>query len=260
MAPNSEAIVASRSLSLTRSSPTPQKRVSPSAQAAATASTGTSSTRPGTSWVGTTVPVSAEPRTVRSPVSAACPMSAPIRASTSTKPVRPGPAYTFSTTTSDPATTAAATAQKAACEGSPATRWPNGTGRPGCTVTRPGPTDTSMPEAAISSSVWALVGLDSTTVVGPSAESPANSTHPFTCALATGGEYSIPERPPPSIVSGALVEPSTPETAAPMARSGASTRSMGRWRIDASPSSTDPNGSPASRPASSRMPVPELPT
>ena len=98
------------------------------------------------------------------------------------------------------------------------------------------------------------------TVVGPSADSPANRTQPFTWALATGKRYSIPRRPPPSMVSGARSEPSRPDTLAPMRARGSRTRSMGRRRIEASPSSTDRKGSPASSPASSRIPVPELPT
>ena len=44
-----------------------------------------------------------------------------------------------------------------------------------------------------------------------------------------------------------------------MSLSGAATRSIGRWRSDASPVSSLSNGCPASSPISSRIPVPELP-
>ena len=46
---------------------------------------------------------------------------------------------------------------------------------------------------------------------------------------------------------------------APMSLSGAATRSIGRWRSEASPVSSLSNGCPASSPISSRIPVPELP-
>ena len=210
------------------------------------------------------MPVSPTWRTVRSPLPGSWVRSAPIRASTSMKPERAGPEYTLPTTTSDPGTIDAATAQKAAWDGSPATSWSNGAGHPGFTVTLSrGPSVSrtiGIPVAAISSSVWVRDNRSSTTVVGPSADSPANRTQPFTWALATGKRYSIPRRPPPSMVSGARPEPSRPDTLAPMRARGSRTRSMGRRRIEASPSSTDRKGSPASSPASSRIPVPELPT
>ena len=46
---------------------------------------------------------------------------------------------------------------------------------------------TSAPKARSASSPWSRVRAGSSTVVLPSASSPANSTEVFTCALATGG-------------------------------------------------------------------------
>ena len=55
--------------------------------------------------------------------------------------------------------------------------------------------------------------------------------------------------------------PSRASTPAPISRSGSTTRSTGRRRIDSSPSSVhSPPGCPASQPGSRRSSVPELPT
>ncbi len=64
-------------------------------------------------------------------------------------------------------------------------------------------------------------------------------------------------RAPPPMRIGAL--PSSVSTRAPMARSGAAMRSMGRLRSEASPVSSTSKDCPASSPVMSRMPVPELP-
>jgi hypothetical protein len=50
--------------------------------------------------------------------------------------------------------------------------------------------------------VWSRLGSGSTTVVGPDARSPANSTHDLTCAEATGSSYSIPLSGLPVTVKG----------------------------------------------------------
>ena len=112
--------------------------------------------------------------------------SAPIRSSTSRKPRRPGPTYTFSTTTSLPGVMQAATTQKAAWDGSPGTSSSNGRRGEGRTVIRPGSIVTSAPARASSSSVWARTGSGSRRTVSPSAPRPASSTAPFTWPLATG--------------------------------------------------------------------------
>jgi len=53
-------------------------------------------------------------------------------------------------------------------------------------VTRPSDRRTLTPALCSMISVWSRVASGSTTVVSPSASSPASSTHDFTCALATG--------------------------------------------------------------------------
>ncbi len=80
---------------------------------------------------------------------------------------------------------------------------------------------------------------------------------PFTWAVGIGNAYEIPYSGPPTISTGAW--PSTVVTVAPISRSGAATRSMGRVDRLASPMSTDRNGAAASVPATNRIVVPELP-
>ena len=67
----------------------------------------------------------------------------------------------------------------------------------------------------------------------------------------------MPRSAPPVIVSGAW--PSVVSSVAPIARSGAATRSSGRRLSDSSPVSVARNGRPASGPASMRIVEPELP-
>ncbi len=102
------------------------------------------------------------------------------------------------------------------------------------------------------------MGAGSVTVVVPSAVSPASSSADFTCALATGSVYSMPwSAAPPVIVTGGL--PPTVATCAPMSRSGAATRSMGRFMSEESPMSLESKRCAASRPMNRRMAVPALP-
>ena len=117
---------------------------------------------------------------------------------------------------------------------------------------------TRTPAAASMRSVWSRVGVGSTTVVGPlSANRPASSTHDLTCAEATGSSYVIGcSGRPPSTSSGGL--PSLSSQITPMRRSGVTTRSTGRRRIDSSPSSVNVPGWPARMPESSRSSVPAL--
>ncbi len=66
------------------------------------------------------------------------------------------------------------------------------------------------------------------------------------------------------MVSGAVISPgrvgeNAPSMRAPRRRRGVATLAMGRRESDASPTSTDAKGCAASRPASRRMVVPELP-
>ena len=114
--------------------------------------------------------------------------------------------------------------------------------------------------AASSRSVWSRLGSGSTTVVVPSASSPASSTQLLTCAEATGSSYSIPCSRRPAIASG-VKRSSRARSSAPICASGRATRSTGRRRMLSSPSSVQlPSGCPASQPGSSRSSVPALPT
>ena len=108
-------------------------------------------------------------------------------------------------------------------------------------------------------SVWSRVGAGSITRVVPAAYSPASSTQDLTCALATGMWYSMPcsARPPRSTSGG---RPSAAVSiSAPIRRSGSATRAIGRRVSDSSPVRQTSKGCAASRPASSRIEVPELP-
>ena len=67
----------------------------------------------------------------------------------------------------------------------------------------------------------------------------------------------MPYSGPPTISTGAW--PPVVETIAPISRSGAATRSIGRLDRLGSPVSTDRNGAAASVPANSRIEVPEFP-
>ena len=108
--------------------------------------------------------------------------------------------------------------------------------------------------------MWSRLGLGSTTVVDPEASSPASRTQDFTCAEATGSSYSMPDSGRPVTMNGGK-RPSRASMSAPMSPSGTATRSTGRRRIEASPSSVQlPPSCPASQPGSSRISVPALPT
>ncbi len=118
-------------------------------------------------------------------------------------------------------------------------------------------TDTGAPRAASARSVWSRVAAGSVTVVSPSAAMPASRMALFTWAVGTGSVAAMPYNGPPTTSSGAC--PSVVVTAAPIARSGSATRSIGRADRLSSPTSTERNGAAASVPASSRIEVPELP-
>ena len=81
----------------------------------------------------------------------------------------------------------------------------------------------------------------------------------MTWALAIGSVYAMALRSlPPVILSGGR-PPSDVATRAPMLASGLVTRAIGRFDNEASPLSSTSNACPASRPASRRIDVPELP-
>ena len=117
--------------------------VTPSAKAAAIASAGISSITFGISSPAIVVPCNAEARTRSSPNGSpqlspvtSSSMSAPMRRSTSTKPVRVGLHDIASSTRSDPGVIAAATAKNAADDGSPGTSRSKAAGAPASTRTR----------------------------------------------------------------------------------------------------------------------------
>ena len=131
--------------------------------------------------------------------------------------------------------------------------------RPGRTLTVSPSSTTCTPIERNISSVWSRETAGCSSVVSPSANSPARSSALFTCADATGMRYSMPWRAPPRNVSGASLPPSRPSTSAPIRRSGSTMRAIGRERIERSPVITDMNGWPASTPAIRRVVVPLLP-
>ncbi len=118
---------------------------------------------------------------------------------------------------------------------------------------------TSAPASANISSVWVRVVTASRTVVGPSADSPANKMADFTWALATLEVQSIPWRPPPGDAEAAGSARRAPATVAPISPSGSATRSMGRSESDSSPTRRVSQAKPATNPHNNRMEVPELP-
>ena len=177
------------------------------------------------------------------------------------KPVRVQFAAMPSSTIREPRTSTAAAAGNAAEEGSPGTcSGPSSSSSWAETVMRSPSRAIRTPAAANIRSVWSRDGIGSTTVVGPDASSPASSTHDFTWPDATGRTYSIPRSGLPVIVNGGN-RPSRAAICAPICSSGTATRSTGRRRIDASPSTVQaPPSCPASQPGSNRISVPALPT
>ena len=189
-------------------------RLTPSAQQAATASTGISSTSLGIKsppiskglsgpWVTRRSPTGS-PATSRLPRIS---MRAPICSSTSRIPVRLGLRPTFSTVRSAPGVIAPATSQKAAELISPGTTtdWPF-SWAPGRTTTSvpPGPpTLRSAPKARSMRSLWSRDWAGSITVVGPSAVSAASRIALFTWAEATGVCTVVPTSRWPATAKGA---------------------------------------------------------
>ena len=189
-------------------------------------------------------------------------MSAPIAASTSSRPVRVGFTPTPCRVISASGWTVAATIHAAAVLMSPGTltstarRSPSG----GVIVTLSPAPSIVAPIAPSRRSVWSRVAAGCTTVVGPPAASPASSSADFTCAEATGVSTRRPPcTSPPWITIGGSVPSALAVMSTPSSRSGATMRPMGRLLSEPSPLSTLSSGSPASTPAISRIVVPELP-
>ncbi len=107
--------------------------------------------------------------------------------STSMIPVRVGFMPTPVKRTSASGWTDAATIQKAAAEMSFGTRIESGaSGTSGLSRTAGPSRPMRAPIAASMRSVWSRVGSGSSTIVSPSAKSPASRMLDFTCADATG--------------------------------------------------------------------------
>ena len=193
MARRLSTTVVMRSVSLTRSSLALRMIVRPWANAAATAITGISSIRLGTSSRKIVVPVRGAPWISMLPIGSPSDwwtisvMCAPIRLRTLRIAVRVGLRPTSLISKREPGRAAAATSQKAALEMSPGTVksqacgvWP-----PSSEIALPS-WRVWMPNEASMRSVWSRVSAGWMTVVVPSAKSPASSTALFTWALATG--------------------------------------------------------------------------
>ena len=99
----------------------------------------------------------------------------------------------------------------------------------------------------------------SRTVVLPFAKSPARSSALFTCALAMGKSCRAPLSFTPWIFTGAVSFGPSATMFAPILRSGAMTRSIGRPESVAPPTSRLSKLWPARSPASNRMVVAEFP-
>src|SRR5947199_2147058 len=172
---NSCSIVLTRSLSFTRSPATPWISVTPSANAAATASTGISSIIPSSGRI--VVATSGEDSTSkrptgspsRSPVGSASTL-APLARSAPTKPKTRGLRPTSSITIDEPGVMHAATANSAADDGSPGTSRSKGAGAPvSIRVVRSSTRATGARSASSMRSVWSRLGAGSSTSVTPSA-------------------------------------------------------------------------------------------
>ena len=153
----------------------------------------------------------------------------------------------------------AATTKNAADDGSPGTSSSNGVGRSGLdahdgrrrsTRVRPAPRacarcDRGSRSARRSRSC-------------PSACSPASTSARLHLRARDRGLVPPPRERAAAHDDGRKRAVRRASIDAPIARSGSTTRAIGRRRSDSSPSSTERNGRPASRPVSTRIVVPEL--
>jgi hypothetical protein len=115
-----------------------------------------------------------------------------MRSRIDSRPVRVQLMFTPPSTTSDPPTSTAATIRNAAELMSAGTRIASRlNASTGSTDTARPSRRTVAPAAASIRSVWSRLRCGSTTVVVPSASSPASSTHDFTWALAIGITYVV---------------------------------------------------------------------
>ena len=262
-------MAASRSLSLCRSSSAPRTSVTPSAKSPSTAISGTSSISSGTSSGATAVPRRSpgvtrivphgSPRVVPS---SRVSIRAPMRRTTSRNPSRVGFRPHPRTTSSRPETSAAAT-KNAADDTSPGTAISNdGIRRPA----RPAaPRRGRVRRGRGPSRACARCGRANrcgrrcATAPRPAARRaprrPSPGRSPRGGPRPGGGGCPVPGRKH----SGSRVPPARASMRAPIARSGVTTRAMGRAESEASPTRVANRGRPASMPDSRRVVVPELP-
>ena len=182
----------------------------------------------------------------------------PIRAITSRKRSRLGLRPTPVIEMPEPVSAAAAI-RNAAEDGSPGTR-PVEPARAGSARTRTSASSrsTGAPSASSARSVWSRVAAGSRTDVVPSAASPGEQDRALHLRARNLRRRSDPPcSAPPRSTTGAW--PSVVSTDAPIARSGAATRSIGRTDRLGSPVRVEAKGDAASTPHSSRIEVPELP-
>ena len=183
-----------------------------------------------------------------------------MRSSTRSAPMRVSLSATSAILTSDPSTSAAATAMNAAEEGSPGTDMSCAWSLAGPSTLAESPfTATGTPNAGSSSSVWSRLCASSVTVVVPRACSPASSIADFTCADACSVVYETAVSPRVGSMTSGSRPPSCAVKRAPIARSGFITRSIGRLESEASPCRRARTPRPQISPMSRRVVVPELP-
>ena len=254
------------SVSLTRNSPAPFIRVSPSAKDAATISTGISSMTDGIFSLGTVMPFKAPEFTVISHRSSqplkrrlSTRISAFIPFRSSMKPNLVRFDKTSFITSFEPSSISAATAKKAALDISPGIDkdLDLNSGR-GKTVTVSSSISSFAPKRLSILSVWSRERMGSVISVTPSAYNPAKMAADFTWALGSLLLYLMAFSPPPFIISGANLS-SLAFISAPMSLSGSMTLYMGLLDSDSSPVSVVSKSWPASIPEISLIDVPEFP-
>ena len=226
-----------RSLSFTRSSPASRISVTPSANAAATASTGISSCTSGISSPAMVVAVQRRRRHVQITDRFTELLARDVDVDGGAHPAqhvderdpRRVAAPRLRSRGRNPGVIVAPTTQKAADDGSPGTSSSKGDGAPAVTRTVQPSTVTGAPSARSIRSVWSRLGAGSAISVVPSACSPARTSAVFTCALATDVRCACPCKP--TAAYGERRERARRRgrrSCAPIARSGSTTRPIGR--------------------------------
>ena len=184
-------------------------------------------------------------------------MSAPIRRSTSTNAIRDGLSATPSRTISEPGVMHAATTKNAADDGSPGTSSSKGPGAPDSTRTVPFAVGHGCAQRG-EHALGVITAGDGFDDLGRARCLEAGEHERALHLRARNRRRWRPVSAPPRTTTGAKVPFARASITAPIVRSGSTTRAIGRRRSDSSPSSTERNGRPASRPVNTRIDVPEL--